>query len=136
MKTYEFEVNFHANVCVSIGGHINDWKKFLRERYGGRIPPLWYWDKGEQKRQYVKDIRNTDGYSVWVDYEQDKHDEVFYMWIEDINRHLLHEILHITGYIMFVRGFKYEDAEENWAYMIQEIADKLKDIINANKSTI
>jgi hypothetical protein len=127
MKVYEFEVNYDANVCVCIGGHINDFKKFLRDRYAGRIPSLWSWDR----RVYVKDIHSTDGYSVFVNYNPPKHDEIFYMWIEDMSKHLQHEITHTTGNIMFVRGYEYSyQSEENWAYMNQEITDKLQDLLN------
>jgi hypothetical protein len=118
-------------VCVAIGGHIDDFKKFLRERYNGRIPSLWSWDK----RVYVKDMHSTDGYSVYVNYNPPKHDEVYYMWVEDKNKHLFHEITHTTGNIMFVRGYGYNyGSEENWAYMNQEIVDKLQELMNADRN--
>jgi len=134
MKVYEFGVNYDAHVCICIGGLINDFKKFLRQRYSGRIPPMWTWDKGEQKRVFVKEMFGTDGFSVWIDYNPPARDEMFYMWIETIDKHLIHEITHVTGHIMFVRGYVYNQAEENWAYMNQEIWDRLKVLLDADKN--
>ncbi len=126
MREYSFEIeHYHASVCFLVGGEIDDFKKFLKTRYG-KLPVMYSWDD----RQYAKDMVNTDAFCAHVNYSPPKHDEIFYLWVSELKL-LVHEIIHLAGDILFVRGFTYcKESEEAWAYTGGEIDNKIQSFLN------
>ncbi len=129
LAEYSFHLeHYDAWICFLIGGEIKDFKSFLKSRYG-RIPVMYSWDD----RQYAKDMEDTDAYQAHVNYKPPKHDEIFYLWMSH-EKILVHEIIHLAGDILFVRGFTYcKESEEAWAYTGNEIYNRITTFLNANK---
>ena len=135
MTVYEFEIeHYHAWISIIIGGEIEDFKEYLKNKYGGRMPIMWSWDE----RVYAKDMHSTDAWQMHVNYKSLDQDEIFYMWVTENRAGLRqHEIEHLTGDILFVRGFKYsKDSEEAWAYLNGEISQRLEDLMKSDKIVI
>ncbi len=124
MKEVSFKTPlYEAEVTYLIGGDVKDLKNFLRSKNNGRLPTTYSWD---QRFTFGKDGDTTNAYQFHVNAPLGD-GEIFYVWVADPTMDLLtHETTHLTGDILYTRGFGYcYESEEAWAYLNGWLFDKI-----------
>lgn len=113
---------YDADVIFLYGGNTNDLRKYIKRRH--KDSDLLSW--GNRFTIDDEDAETTDGYQfhVFCNYGNG---EVFYVWVAKPTPYLFaHEIFHLTGDILYIRGLSYSHAsEEAYAYLHGWIFDKL-----------
>ncbi len=113
---------YDAYVIFLIGGEVPDLLKYLNRKYG-KNATYYSWGK---PFKFGEDADTTNGYQFHVNAPLGK-GEVFYSWHSDMTPNLLtHELFHVVGDIMYVRGSTYNSgSEEHYAYLYGWIFERL-----------
>lgn len=121
-KIQIYSEHYDAYIIFLIGGEVPDLLKYLNRKYGkkGR-----YFSWGKEFK-FGEDADTTNGYQFHVNAPLGK-GEVFYSWHSDMTPYLLsHELYHVVGDLMYVRGVSYNSgSEEDFAYLYGWLFDKL-----------
>ncbi len=104
---------YEAEVSYLVGGDVPQLIQFIKERH-----------KNAKKYSFLKvfkwgkDADSTNAYQFHVGAPLGN-GEVFYVWVAENTANLIaHETFHLTGDILYNRGFKYSmKSEEAFAYL-------------------
>jgi len=121
-KIQVYSEHYDAYIIFLIGGEVPDLLKYLKRKYGSK-GRYFSWGK---EFKFGEDADTTNGYQFHVNAPLGK-GEVFYSWHSDMTPYLLsHELYHVVGDIMYVRGVSYNSgSEEDFAYLYGWLFDKL-----------
>jgi len=114
--------HYEADIIFLIGGEVPDLLKYLYRKHG-KDAKFYSWSK---QFSFGEDADTTNGYQFHVNAPLGK-GEIFYSWHSDLTPNLLtHELYHVVGDIMHVRGSTYSyGSEEHYAYLFGNIFEEL-----------
>lgn len=121
IKEYKITLDlFRVDISFLSGATPIELKEFIDKRHPNE--KLWNWD-----REFIwdKNYECTDGYMFHTEALLGR-GEIFYLWFNEPTPYMtFHEITHMTGDILFHRGFEYNfGSEEAWAYLNGWIFEK------------
>lgn len=116
---------YECELSLLIGGEIWDVIKLLKERH--KDPRVYSWNV---EFKWEEDANTTNAYAFHVN-APFGNGERFYIWMAEPTINLLaHETFHLTGDMLFTRGFEYcYGSEEGFAYLHGWLFDRIYNLI-------